>query len=122
LLARIVNIKELGDDVATGLGVKVQSHRFLLLFISVALAGSAVAFAGGIEFVGLIAPHISRMLIGRSFAGLVPISAIIGGIIVVMADGVARTAFLPLDIPAGVFTAGIGAPFFIYLLYRNRNM
>ncbi len=96
MLARIVNIKELGDDVATGLGVKKQSHRFLLLFISVALAGSAVAFAGGIEFVGLIAPHISRMLIGRSFAGLVPISAIIGGIIVVMADGVARTAFFHL--------------------------
>lgn len=121
LLARNVNVKELGDDVAVGLGVKVQFQRVLLLFISVVLAGSAVAFAGGIEFVGLIAPHVSRMLIGRSFAGLVPISALLGGIIVMLADIVARTAFLPLDIPAGVFTAGIGAPFFIYLLYRNRN-
>ncbi|KON85428.1 iron ABC transporter permease [Sporosarcina globispora] len=121
LAARTVSVKELGDDVAVGLGVKVQSKRLLLLFISVALAGSSVAFAGGIEFVGLVAPHIARMLIGRSFAGLVPISALIGGIIVAIADIVARTAFLPLDIPAGVFTAGIGAPFFIYLLYRNRN-
>lgn len=121
VLARVVNAKELGDDVATGLGVRVQGQRLLLLFISVALAGSAVAFAGGIEFVGLIAPHIARMLIGRSFAGLLPITALIGGCIVVAADMVARTAFLPLDIPAGVFTAGIGAPFFIYLLYRNRN-
>jgi iron complex transport system permease protein len=121
LLARTVNVKELGDDVATGLGVKVQFQRLLLLFISVVLAGSAVAFAGGIEFVGLIAPHVGRMLIGRSFAGLVPISALLGGVIVLIADIVARTAFLPLDIPAGVFTAGIGAPFFIYLLYRNRN-
>lgn len=121
LAARTVNVKELGDDVAVGLGVKVQVQRLLLLFISVALAGSSVAFAGGIEFVGLVAPHIARMLIGRSFAGLVPISALIGGIIVAIADIVARTAFLPLDIPAGVFTAGIGAPFFIYLLYRNRN-
>ncbi|MBM4765274.1 iron ABC transporter permease [Bacillus sp. B15-48] len=122
LFARTVSVKELGDDVATGLGVKVQTQRFLLIFISVALAGSSVAFAGGIEFVGLIAPHIARMLIGRSFAGLVPISALIGGMIVVLADIVGRTAFLPLDIPAGVFTAGIGAPFFIYLLFRNRNM
>ncbi|WP_227937567.1 FecCD family ABC transporter permease [Alkalihalobacillus deserti] len=122
LFARIVNVKELGDDIATGLGVKVQLHRFFLLFFSVALAGSAVAFAGGISFVGLIAPHIARMLIGRSFGGLIWTSALIGGVIVTIADGVARTAFLPMDIPAGVFTAGIGAPFFIYLLYRNRNM
>lgn len=121
ILARSVSAKELGDEIAVGLGIKVQSRRFTLLLISVALAGSAAAFAGGIEFVGLIAPHIGRMLIGRSFAALIPVSALIGGIIVVLADLVARTAFLPLDIPAGVFTAAIGAPFFIYLLFRNRN-
>jgi iron complex transport system permease protein len=120
--SRVVNAKELGDDIATGFGVNVQFYRLVLLFISVALAGSAVAFAGGISFIGLIAPHIARMLVGRLFAGLVLISAFIGGVIVMVADIVARTAFLPLDIPAGVFTAGIGAPFFIYLLYRNRNM
>ncbi|MBM7572759.1 FecCD family ABC transporter permease [Aquibacillus albus] len=122
LFSRTMDVKELGDDVALGLGVNVQLQRLLLLFISVSLAGAAVAFAGGIGFVGLIAPHIARMLAGRSFAGLVPTSALIGGIIVMVADIVARTAFLPLDIPAGVFTSGIGAPFFIYLLYRNRNM
>lgn len=93
ILARSVNAKELGDDVAVGLGVKVQSRRFTLLFVSVALAGSAAAFAGGIEFVGLIAPHIGRMLIGRSFAALIPVSALLGGMIVVLADLVARTAF-----------------------------
>ncbi|WP_226037566.1 FecCD family ABC transporter permease [Aquibacillus saliphilus] len=122
LFSRIVNVKQLGDDIATALGVRVQLYRMLLLFISVALAGSAVAYAGGIGFVGLIAPHIARMIANRSFAVLVPITALIGGIIVVLADLVARTAFLPLDIPAGVFTSGIGAPFFIYLLYKNRNM
>lgn len=121
ILARSVSAKELGDDIAVGLGVKVQSRRFLLLLISVGLAGSAAAFAGGIEFVGLIAPHMGRMLIGRSFSALIPASALIGGMIVVLADLVARTAFLPLDIPAGVFTAAIGAPFFIYLLFRSRN-
>ncbi len=121
LFSRTVNVKELGDNLAYGLGVKVQLNRFLLLFISVALAGSAVAYGGGIGFVGLIAPHIARKLVARSFAGLVPVSAIIGGSIVLLADIVARTAFLPIDLPAGVLVSGIGAPFFIYLLYRNRN-
>ncbi|SMO32230.1 FecCD family ABC transporter permease [Melghirimyces algeriensis] len=121
LLTGIVNVKELGDDVALGLGVRVQWYRFILIAISVGLAGVAVAFAGGIGFVGLIAPHVARMLLGRSFARLVLGSAMIGGLIVILADTIARTAFLPLDIPAGVFTAGIGAPFFIYLLYRNQQ-
>lgn len=120
ILARTVNVKELGDDIAIGLGVKVQVYRLLFLLISVMLAGSAVAFAGGIAFVGLVL-HMSRMLVGRSFAGLIPVTAIIGGIIVIVADIVARTAFLPKDLPTGVFTAAIGAPFFIYLLFRTRN-
>lgn len=119
--SKSANAQALGDSVALGLGVHVQLHRFILLFISVALAGSAVAYAGGIGFVGLMAPHIARMLVGQSFGSLVPISALTGGLIVMLADTVARTAFLPLDLPAGVFVSGIGAPFFIYLLYRNRN-
>lgn len=121
VMARIVNVKELGDDIAIGLGVKVQVYRLFFLLVSVMLAGSAVAFAGGIAFVGLVAPHMSRMLVGRSFAALIPVTAIIGGIIVIAADIVARTAFLPKDLPTGVFTAAIGAPFFIYLLFRTRN-
>lgn len=121
LYARLMNALELGDDVAKSLGIGIEVQRFGLLLISVVLAGSAVAFAGGIEFVGLIAPHIGRMLVGRSYAGLVLVSALTGGLLVMAADIVARTAFLPLDVPAGVFTAAIGAPFFIYLLYRNRN-
>jgi iron complex transport system permease protein len=92
-----------------------------MLAICVALAGSAVAYAGGIGFVGLIAPHMARKLIGRPFGPNVAASALIGGTIVAAADVVARTAFLPLDIPAGVFVSGIGAPFFIYLLYRSRH-
>lgn len=122
LLSRKVNLQELGDDLALSLGSRVQLTRFGLICISVSLAGAAVAFAGGIGFVGLIAPHIARKLVGRSFGSLVPVSALVGGIIVVLADIVARTAFLPLDLPAGVFVSGMGAPFFIYLLYKNRNM
>ncbi|MFD0672093.1 FecCD family ABC transporter permease [Cohnella sp. GCM10027633] len=121
LLARNVNALQLGDDVAASVGSAVQRQRFALLMVSVALAGVAVAAGGSISFVGLIAPHMARKLVGPSFGGALPVSALIGGITVVVADTVARVAFPPYDIPVGVFTAGVGAPFFIYLLYRNRN-
>lgn len=118
--AKQIDIQEIGEDYARALGLKVQTSRLMLIVISVALAGSAVSFAGGIGFVGLIAPHIARKLIGRPHFKLIPATALIGGIIVVLADIVARTAFLPKDLPAGVFVSGIGAIFFIYLLYKNK--
>ncbi|WP_127530960.1 FecCD family ABC transporter permease [Paenibacillus kobensis] len=121
LLARNVNVLQLGDDIAAGVGSRTQRQRFVLLMISVALAGAAVSIGGAISFVGLIAPHMTRKLVGPAFGGVLPITALIGGMMVVVADTIARTAFLPYDIPVGVFTAGVGAPFFIYLLYRNRN-
>ncbi|WP_231558795.1 iron chelate uptake ABC transporter family permease subunit [Brevibacillus thermoruber] len=104
-----------------GGGAPVQLHRFLLLFISVALAGSAVAVAGAIGFIGLIAPHIARKLVRPSHGGCIPVAALVGGLMLLVADTIARTAFHPLDIPAGVFTAGVGAPFFLYMLLKNRN-
>ncbi|MBO8164015.1 MAG: iron ABC transporter permease [Brevibacillus sp.] len=119
--ARHINVQEMDDSISTGLGAAVEKQRFLVLLFSVALTGAAVAVAGAITFVGLLAPHIARRLVGRSFQVLVPVSAMIGGLIVFVADLIARTAFYPLDIPAGVFTAGVGAPFFIYLLFRYRN-
>ncbi|MEH7109210.1 FecCD family ABC transporter permease [Bacillus sp. JJ1764] len=119
--ARTVNLQELGDEVATGLGGRVQKQRFLLLLISTALIGSSVAFAGGIGFVGLMAPHMARRLVGSSFGALLPASALIGGILVMVADIIGRSLFSPLEVPAGVFTAGIGAPYFIYLLFKTRN-
>jgi len=121
LLAREVNVQELGQEIAVGVGSAVQRNRFLLLMVSVALAGAAVAVGGAISFIGLMAPHIARKLVGPSFGGVLPVSALIGALILMIADLAARTLFSPLDIPAGVFTAAIGAPFFIYLLYRNRN-
>jgi iron complex transport system permease protein len=118
---RAVNAHQLGDDVAFGIGDPVQRNRFILLFICAALAGSAVALGGAIGFVALIAPHIARKLVGPAIGGLLPASAFIGALMVMFADLVGRTAFAPLDVPAGVFTAAVGAPFFIYLLYKHRN-
>ena len=85
-----------------------------------ALAGAAVAFAGGLSFVGLIAPHLAAKLVGRNLARLVPASALVGALIVLYADLLGRVAFLPKDLPAGIFVAGIGAPFFVYLLHKSR--
>lgn len=121
IYSRNVTVQELGDDVAQGLGSSVQRQRFVLLLICVALSGAAVSVAGAIGFIGLMAPHIARKLVGPSFGGLLPVAAVIGALLLVTADTLARTLFLPFDIPAGVFTAGVGGPFFIYLLYRNRN-
>lgn len=119
-LARRLDALALGDDVAIGLGTSVRGTRLALLLLAVALAGSAVAFAGGLSFIGLLAPHIARRLVARGHTGLVLTSALIGALILLYADLLGRLAFLPRDLPAGIFVAGIGAPFFIYLLYRWR--
>lgn len=121
ILARRVNIQQLGDEIATGVGSRLQLDRFMLLMICAALVGTAVSVGGDISFVALLAPHIAKQLIGPSFGGALPLSALIGSLIVLIADLIARLAFSPLDVPVGVFTSAVGAPFFIYLLYKNRN-
>lgn len=118
--AHKLNVQALGDGIALGLGSRMQMDRFLLLLFSVSLAGVAVGIAGTISFVGLLAPHMARRLVGSDYRLLLPVSGFIGGLILLLADLAGRMLFQPLDIPAGVFTAGIGAPFFLYLLYRRR--
>lgn len=119
--ARQLDTMALGDLVAQGLGINLLRSRLILMACSVALAGAAVAFAGGLSFVGLMAPHIAAKLVGRHFVRLVPASGLIGALIVLNADLLGRVVFLPRDLPAGIFVSGIGAPFFVYLLYRTRQ-
>ncbi|MDQ0162035.1 FecCD family ABC transporter permease [Aeribacillus alveayuensis] len=121
VMTRNINIQEFGDDIATGVGSHVQLNRFLLLILSTALTACAVSFAGGIGFVGLMAPHIAKRLVGSSFGSVLPVSAFIGALMVMLSDFLGKTLFLPFEVPAGVFTAAIGAPYFIYLLYKHRN-
>lgn len=121
ILARHLNALNLGDDVAKSLGSQVEWQRGLLVLVGVALAGAGVATAGNIGFIGLIAPHLGRQLVGATHEGLIPTSALLGGMIVVMADLLGRTLFAPIQIPCGVVTAAIGAPYFLYLLIRNRK-
>jgi iron complex transport system permease protein len=120
LLARSLNTLNLGDETAKGLGMRVEWQRGLLLVVSVALAAAAVAVAGTIGFVGLVAPHVTRRLVGPSHEGLLPVSALFGGALLVLADLIGRWVIAPSELPIGIITAMIGAPYFLYLLYRHR--
>lgn len=121
LLARQVRMQQLDDDLAQGIGVRVQWLRAGLLLVSVALAGLAVAWGGAIAFVGLIAPHIAKRLMPPGFTGQALMAALIGANLVMLADLAGRTLFLPLDLPAGIFVAVLGTPFFLYLLINQRH-
>lgn len=116
-----LNILSLGDEISKSLGMKLEWQRSLLILISSALAGAAVATAGDIGFVGLISPHIARQLIKANYHELLPISAIIGVILVLISDFSGRVLFSPLEIPCGVITAILGTPYFIFLLIKNRH-
>ena len=119
--ARDLNTLNLGDGVARGLGVPIEWQRGLLLVTCVALSGASVATAGTIGFVGLMSPHLARQLVGPAHEGLLPTAALVGGLMVALADFLGRSLFAPIDLPCGVITAVVGAPYFLYLLYRNRN-
>lgn len=118
--ARRLNMLSLGDDIARGLGMRVELNRIFLLVISVALASAAVAVAGTVGFVGLVAPHITRRLVGPSHEGLVPVTALFGGALLVLADLIGRWVIAPSEMAIGIVTAIIGAPYFMFLLYRSR--
>ncbi|CAN5568315.1 iron ABC transporter permease [soil metagenome] len=119
--ARHLNALNLGEEVARGLGSAVQWQRALLLLTSVGLTGAAISQVGAIGFVGLIAPHLARRLVGPAHEGALPVAGLIGGLLVLASDFVGRTLFAPIEVPAGIIIALIGAPFFIYLLWRYRG-
>jgi iron complex transport system permease protein len=121
LYAKELDIQALGEETAIGLGSRLQMSRMVTMLLSVALAGVAVGIAGTISFIGLLAPHMARKLVGNRYGIVIPTAALIGAIVLLLADLAGRMLFLPLDIPAGVFTAGVGAPFFLYLLFRRKR-
>ena len=120
LLARDLNLLMVSEDEAQALGVRVVLTRNVLLLAASLITGAAVAFSGAIAFVGLIAPHTLRLIIGADHRALIPLSAIGGGIFLLAADTLARVAIAPAEIPVGVVTALVGAPFFVLLLARNK--
>lgn len=120
-LTRHLGVLQLGDDAARALGVRAEPARAALITIGAALAALAVSAAGPIAFVALISPHIARMLAGPLTAGVLVLSALVGAVMLGGSDLIAQHAFSPISLPAGVVTAAVGAPYFLFLLYRSNR-
>ena len=113
---RAMNALLVGDETATALGVNVSSLRKILLLVTAMLTAATVSVAGGIGFVGLIIPHLTRMLVGADHRRLIPLNALGGGAFLGLCDFLARTLAEPVEIPIGILTAVVGAPFFLWLM------
>ena len=113
---RGLNLLLLGDDSAGALGVNVPRLQKLLILICSLLAGTSIAVSGTIGFVGLIVPHFTRLLVGGDHKRVLPVSALLGGILVVWVDAAARLLIAPEELPVGVLTAILGGPLFLWLL------
>ena len=117
-LARILNAFLIGDETAASLGVDVGRIRLVLFVITSLLVGVVVAVSGAIGFVGLVVPHAVRMIIGSDHRWVLPTSALAGGLLLVVVDIAARLVLAPSELPVGLLTAAVGAPFFLWLLRR----
>lgn len=117
--ANRLNLLSMNDPVAIGVGLSIEKERLVLLLTAVALAAAAVSVTGGIAFIGLMAPHLAKALIGPRNQLFLSIAVLVGGWLLLFADTIGRNLLEPQGIPAGIMTALIGAPYFIYLLLRK---
>jgi iron complex transport system permease protein len=116
-----LNVLSLGEPTARSLGLRVQRLKLVLLSAVVVATGAAVAVSGAIAFIGLLVPHGVRLLWGQDARWFVPLSALGGALFLVAADSVVRLAFSPFEVPVGIVTALLGAPFFLMLLARRKD-
>jgi iron complex transport system permease protein len=114
-----IDILVLGEDSSCALGLKTETERLLLLFIAVGLASSCISVSGGIGFVGLVAPHIARELVGAGHKSLLTAAMLIGGLLLLLADTMGRSLFQPIEIPVGIVVSVLAAPYFLYLLRKQ---
>jgi iron complex transport system permease protein len=114
--SRYLDVLNLGDDISVGLGIEVEKERRRFIVYAVILAGVATSVAGSISFLGLIAPHIARKLVGPKHKKLIPAAALIGTFILLVSDTIARNIIAPMEIPVGIVVSIIGVPYFIYLM------
>src|SRR5699024_7004217 len=119
ILSRRLTILSLNEDVAVGLGQNVIVVKMILLLVIVVLAGTAVALVGNIAFVGLMVPHMVRVLTGTDYRFIIPMSAIVGAILMVFADTIARTINAPFETPIIAIVAVIGLPFFLIIIRKG---
>jgi len=121
-LIRSANILQLGDEAAKNLGFHLTRTRLILSTVAVFLAGITTAMVGIIGFIGLIVPHVARMLMGSDHKYTIPFSIALGGMVLLVADTLGRFIASPIEIPVGIVTAMIGGPFFLYLLRKKEGL
>ncbi len=122
LASRWLDLFALGEDIPRGLGIALERSRLGLLAIAVALAASAVSVVGAIGFIGLLAPHASRMVVPGRHRLLIPFTALSGAVLLIGADTAGRTVMAPDEIPSGLIAAALGTPYFLWLLWRSRQV
>lgn len=116
-----INAMGAGDETAKSLGVDVERTRVICMILGSLITASIICFTGTIGFIGLVAPHITRMMIGGDHRFLLPGSALIGGLLLLAADTLARTVLAPVILPVGIMTSFLGVPFFVYLFMKRRK-
>ncbi|HCV0705718.1 TPA: iron ABC transporter permease [Staphylococcus aureus] len=117
-----LNIIHTGDNIARGLGVRLSRERLILFFIAVMLSSAAVAVAGSISFIGLMGPYIAKRIVGPRHQLFLPIAILVGACLLVIADTIGKIILQPGGVPAGIVVAIIGAPYFLYLMYKTKNV
>ncbi len=122
LTSRWLDLLALGDDLPQSLGVRLDRSRLAILVIAVGLAAAAVSVVGAIGFIGLLAPHLSRLLIAGKHRWLIPFAAVIGATLLIGADAIGRALMAPDEIPSGLVVAALGTPYFLWLLWRSRSL
>ena len=122
LLGRRLNALLAGDESATALGMDADRLRACLLVLCALLTGTVIAVAGGVAFVGLMIPHLVRLTTGADHRRLLPLTALLGAVYLVVVDLLSRTLDRPNELPLGILTALLGAPFFLWLLRRNKSL
>lgn len=119
--AMALNALLLGESEARHLGISVQRLKRSMILLSALGVGVTVSAVGMIGFIGLVIPHLGRMLVGPDHRSLIPISALLGALLLTVADMFARIAVAPAELPVGIVTALVGAPFFLYLLFQQKG-
>ncbi|KMY44066.1 iron ABC transporter permease [Bacillus sp. FJAT-27916] len=119
--AHLLDLFQLEEATVTSIGVRVEREKSILLLASIGVISSCVAVSGSISFIGLMAPHIARSLVGTRHRAIIPVSGAVGMLLVLLADFIAKTAFSPLEIPVGIVVSIIGVPYFLYLLVKRKQ-
>ena len=120
-IKRLKNILSLSDDSAKSLGLNINKDKFIILLLATLITSVSVAVSGILAFVGIMIPHITRLIVGPDNRIVIPISALIGALFLLTGDLFARTILLPSEIRLGIITSFIGAPYFIFLLIKQRK-